>query len=206
MLEKSQIVGVLLAGGRSRRFGSDKALASLAGMPLVNHVLARAMPQVEVFVVNAARDFTPAAEFGLPLIQDIIGPDRGPLAGLHAGMTWALENVPSARCVASFAVDCPLIPEDLVARLGEASEAGTRVVIAASNGRIHPVFGLWPLAILPRLQCFLEEQGENGVGKFASSVNAITVEFEDTGYDPFINVNRQDEMAQVKKLMGRSIR
>lgn len=206
MLEKTQIVGVLLAGGRSRRFGSDKAFAQLGGEPLVNHVLARAVRQTGMLAVNATRGFAPAEEWGVPLIEDIIGPDRGPLAGIHAAISWTLQNVPSARCVASFAVDCPLMPEDLVARLSVVSEEGTRVVIAESGGRTHPVFGLWPLAILPLLQDFLVEQGQSGVGKFAASVNAVSVEFEDREYDPFINVNRQDDLTLVKEMIGGSIR
>ena len=92
------IVGVVLAGGRSRRMGGgDKSFALLAGKPLIAHVGARLAPQVATTVVSANAPPERYASLGLPVVADLITGFAGPLAGFHAGMEWARTNLPVAK-------------------------------------------------------------------------------------------------------------
>ncbi|MFQ6018748.1 MAG: molybdenum cofactor guanylyltransferase MobA, partial [Kiloniellaceae bacterium] len=143
------VAGVLLAGGRSRRMGGgDKCLRALAGKPVLAHVVARAKPQVGPLLLNANGDPARFADFGLPVAADVVAGFAGPLAGVLTGLEWAAQHAPACAYLASFACDAPFLPVDLVARLVSAVEAeGADLACAASGGRSHPVFGLWPVRL-----------------------------------------------------------
>ena len=143
------VAGVLMAGGQSRRMGGgDKCLRALAGKPILAHVIARARPQVGPLLLNANGDPARFAGFGLPVVADVVGDFAGPLAGVLTGLEWAAAQAPEPAWLASFATDAPFLPADLVARMADAVEAeGADMACAASNGRDHPVFGLWPLGL-----------------------------------------------------------
>src|SRR5688500_1549294 len=109
---------VLLAGGLARRMGGgDKCLVPLGGRTLLERVIERARPQAGRLVLNANGDPVRFAAFGLPVVLDSVPGFAGPLAGILAGMEWAVTHAPEARHVASLATDTPFFPTDLVARL-----------------------------------------------------------------------------------------
>lgn len=198
MLEKTQILGVVLAGGRSRRFGADKALAEFSGRPLVYHVMGRAMPQVGNLVVSANYRIDVDSVRDLPVIPDTIGPSRGPLAGILAAMEWAAEHRSLSICLATFPVDSPLFPHDLVSRLVGQWGEGEKIVVPARAGRLHPAFGLWPMSILAALRHYLVDLNKSGVEEFARAMGALAVSFDDEPLDPFLNANRPEDLAQIR--------
>src|SRR5436190_5992522 len=118
------IVGLLLAGGLSRRMGGgDKALRLLGGRTLLDHVIDRLRPQVAALVLNANGDPARFARFGLPVVADSVPDFAGPLAGILAGLDWTAANRPDCPLVVSLATDAPFLPPDLVARLVAGREA-----------------------------------------------------------------------------------
>jgi molybdopterin-guanine dinucleotide biosynthesis protein A len=195
-------VGVLLAGGLARRMGGgDKALLPLGGRTLLDHVIARLRPQMRRLVLNANGDPARFARWGLTVVADTV-PDRpGPLAGLLAGMTWTRQHCPEATDIVTVPADTPFLPPDLVARLHAArAREGTPIALAASAGRMHPVIGLWPV----RLETALAEalaRGEWGVGAWALAQGAATADYEVAEFDPFMNVNRPEELAEAERLL-----
>lgn len=180
--------------------GQDKALIALDGKPLLAHVTARFAPQVETMVLSANGDQAPYAPFGLPIVADSIE-DAGPLAGLLAAMEWAREVHPEARWLASVAVDTPLFPTDLVARLQEAKGEG-RAAVAASSGRLHPTFGLFDLSLAQDLRNYLES-GARKAGGWPGIAEAARVEFPCEPSDPFANINTPEDMAHLSALTAR---
>ena len=103
-----KIVGLLLAGGQSRRMGGgDKSLRMLGGISLLDRVIARLQPQVEAMVINANGDPARFAGFGLPVVADSVPDFAGPLAGVLAGLDWTAANRPDCELVASVATDAP---------------------------------------------------------------------------------------------------
>lgn len=198
MLEKTQILGLVLAGGQSRRFGADKALADFAGQPLVYHVMRRAMVQVGELVVSANHHIGLESLRDLPVIQDGIGPSRGPLAGVLAAMEWAASHRPNAVCLASFPVDSPLFPHDLVSRLASQWGTGEKIIVPARSGRLHPVFGLWPMSVAGALRHYLVDLNKSGVGEFAREMGALVIDFDNGPLDPFLNANRPEDLARIR--------
>lgn len=193
--------GVLLAGGRARRMGGgDKALLALAGRTLLDRAIARARPQVDRLVLSANGDPARFAGFGLDIVADSVGGSAGPLAGVLAGLDHVAATLPAARWMASFPVDAPFFPVDLVGRLAAAVASGAAdMACAASGGRTHPVFGLWPLAQREALRRALVEEGLRKVDAWTARFRLAVVDFpaEDwaEGCDPFLNLNRPADLA-----------
>jgi molybdopterin-guanine dinucleotide biosynthesis protein A len=196
------VAGVVLAGGLSRRMGGgDKSLKILAGKTIMERVIARAKPQVAALVLNANGDASRFAAFGLPVTADSVDGFAGPLAGVLAGLDWAVKSVPGARYVASFATDAPFFPTDLVARLMAAVADGKHdLACAASNGREHPVFGLWPVNLREDLRQALAG-GTRKVDIWTARHRLARVEFPALPYDPFFNVNSPEDLTEAATII-----
>ncbi len=206
------ITGVLLAGGQSRRMfpdqpgGGDKSLRDLAGKPMLAHLIERLGPQVGRLVINANGDPARFAAFNLPVAPDTIHGFVGPLAGVLAGMRWSETNAPSATHIATVSTDAPFIPLDLVARLRKGVvDHPAAIAIASSGGDLHPVIGLWPVALADDLEKTLH----NGVRKVLAWTDrhgTQAVEFPFTQMagrqiDPFFNANHPDELDEARRLL-----
>jgi molybdenum cofactor guanylyltransferase len=200
------IVGLLLAGGLSRRMGGgDKALRELGGVALLDRVVARLAPQVAALVLNANGDPGRFARFNLPVVADSVAGFAGPLAGVLAGLDWAAAERPDCDFVASVATDAPFLPRDLVARLGEGmAAAGADLACAASGGRTHPVFGLWPVRLRDDLRHALIAEGIRKVDAWTARHRLVAVEFADRPLDPFFNANRPEDLATAAALLAAS--
>ena len=111
----SRLLGVVLAGGQSRRFGSDKAMAIWQGKPLIEHVIDTLRPMVDDLVLVGR------GHRGLMSIADRPAPGMGPLGGLDAALHHAADH--DFRRVLSVGCDTPLIPAELLHRLREAKGA-----------------------------------------------------------------------------------
>jgi len=198
-----KVVGVLLAGGQSRRMGGgDKTLCVLDGVSLLERVIARLQPQVDALVLNANGDPARFAEFALPVVADSIPDFAGPLAGVLAGLDWAAVHRPDCAFIASVATDAPFLPVDLVARLTAAHKAAEAdLACAASAGRAHPVFGLWPLRLREDLRRAIVDDRIRKVDEWTARHRLVTVPFADRPIDPFFNANRLEDLEAAAKLL-----
>lgn len=204
MADEPKVAGVLLAGGLGRRMGGgDKCLRSLAGRPILGHVIERVRPQVGPLVLNANGEPGRFAEFGLPVAPDVVEGFAGPLAGILTGLEWMVEHAPGCAWLASFATDAPFLPRDLVARLRSAIEdEGAELTCATSNGRAHPVFGLWPARLAGDLRAALVEEDMRKIDAWTARYRLATVAFPAEPIDPFFNANRPEDLAQAERLLA----
>ena len=191
------MLGVILAGGQARRLGGGgKALVEVGGRPLLAHAIERLAPQVSDIVIHANGDASRFDSFGLPVVADTVAGFAGPLAGVLAGLDWAAANVPGCERVVTVATDAPFFPNDLVARLVAATDAeGTALACAASGGRNHPVFGLWPVDLRDDLRRALVEEDIRKVDLWTARHVLAVVEFPVSVVDPFFNINRPQDVA-----------
>lgn len=186
--------------------GGDKSLRELNGEPLLKHVLDRLAEQAAPIALNANGDPTRFAEFGLPVIPDATADFAGPLAGVLAGMRWAAEAAPNARYLVTAACDTPFFPKDLVENLLAATGCTyPAIALAASAGQVHPVFGLWPVALADDLALALET-GTRKVLHWTGRHRHFTADFAfaDLGgrlADPFFNANTPEELAEAERLL-----
>jgi molybdopterin-guanine dinucleotide biosynthesis protein A len=197
-----RVAGILLAGGQSRRMGGgDKCLRVLAGRTILDRVIARARPQVEALVLNANGDPARFGGYGLAVVADSIADFAGPLAGILAGLDWAATSAPGCTHLASFATDAPFLPTDLVRRLAAAAEAaGAELACAASGGRTHPVFGLWPVALREALRQAMVQDGIRKVDAWTGLYKLAVTAYGTQPFDPFFNANRPEDLAEAEVL------
>lgn len=204
------VVGVVLAGGLSRRMGGgDKGLRLLGGVSLLERTAVRLRLQVGRVVLNANGDPARFASLGLPVAADPYPDFLGPLAGLVAGMAWARRHAPQARCIVTAACDTPFFPHDLVAALC-AAQGGERpggerpaVAVAASGGRAHPTFGLWSVALAGALEAALGA-GRRKLLDCVREQGGVTVSFPfirlgGMEMDPFFNINTEEDLALAER-------
>jgi molybdopterin-guanine dinucleotide biosynthesis protein A len=183
--------------------GGDKCLHRLGGKTILEHVIDRARPQVSRLVLNANGDPGRFAEFGLPVAGDVIDGFAGPLAGILTGLEWARGHAPDCPWVASFATDTPFLPEDFVPRmLAAVTQANADIACAASGGRSHPVFGLWPVRLAGELRHALADEDIRKIDLWTARYRLVTVEFPADPTDPFFNVNRPDDLAVAERMLG----
>ncbi|MEM7047633.1 MAG: molybdenum cofactor guanylyltransferase MobA [Pseudomonadota bacterium] len=194
-------VGVILAGGQARRMGYvNKALVPFRGKPLIAHVLARTNQQVSGQLINSnasAQAFSIlSTQDAWPIIKD--PPDlpayAGPLAGILAGMIVAKDA--GFKNIASYPCDCPFLPRDLVARLMRARQAPQDIVLARSDGRTHPVVGLWPTRLADDLRTYLRApESSKKILAWVDRHSYHEVDFSTCRGDPFENFNSPEDLA-----------
>lgn len=206
--DKPRIAGLILAGGQSRRMGGgDKGLLQLGGRSMLAHVIARLAPQAGQLVLNANGDPARFAELGLPVVADTIEGFVGPLGGVLAGLRWAAANAPQATHVVSVSADAPFLPHDLVVRLAAAvADRPTSIALARSGDEIHPVIGLWPVALADDLEAELKA-GVRKVLRWTDKHGTVPVDFPFIAagaetIDPFFNANTPEELDEARRLLA----
>lgn len=197
----TEVIGCILAGGLARRMGGgDKGLIRLGGRLVLDHVLDRLKPQVSQVMLNANGDPARFADYGLPVVPDSVEGFAGPLAGVLAGLEWARDNT-QAEWVATAATDTPFFPVDFVTRMLAAIEAACAdMACAASDGRHHPVFGLWPVRLAADLRHALVEEDVRKVDLWTARHKLVAVEFAAEPHDPFFNVNRPEDVEEAERI------
>lgn len=194
-----KVYGLILAGGQGRRMGgADKAMLQLAGRSLLAHVAGRMVGQVAALGLSANGDPARFQGTGLTVLADAPGRvGEGPLAGVLAGLDWALHE--AAEALVTVSVDTPFVPRDLVARLAAAATGtDTGMAVAAHRGRLHPTAGLWPITARDALARSFDA-GERRLR--AALASAAVTEF-DGATDPFMNLNTPEDLARAEALLA----
>ncbi|NML05414.1 molybdenum cofactor guanylyltransferase [Sphingomonas sp. G-3-2-10] len=170
-----KLLGAVLAGGESRRFGSDKALALLNGTPLIDHAIAALAAQTDAVIVcgREGGDWAP----------DRPGPGLGPLGGINAAIHQAAARGYDA--VLTCGCDVPVLPADLAPRL---RAAGPAAFLAGM-----PVIGLWPAALAGALDAHLNVTTDRSVRCWARLAGAVAVTLDTA--PP--NVNTPQDLARL---------
>lgn len=192
----SASVGMVLAGGLSTRFDGDKSVALLRGRPLMDHVLDRLAPcgQTIANVRPGSAAERLCAARGLAVVHDPPGAPDGPLAGIAAGLDWALRH--GFRWLVSLPCDVPLAPPDIAARLLAA--AGDRsCAIARSGDDLHPLCAAWSTALLPRLRIALSDGAHPPIRRFMVEAGCGFAEVEAA---LLVNVNRRADLTRAEDL------
>ena len=193
----ARAAGLVLAGGRSRRFGAEKATAVWEGAPLVGWA-ARALLQGCGRVAVNAPEGSGAAEFarahGLDLLPDPPALPDGPLAGVLAGLAWLERGAGDVLVTAP--CDAPRLPGDLAARLIAGLEGGAPAAYARSPARAHPLCAAWRPDAAPALARALAGGDHPPVRRVLEALGAAPVDFPHDA--AFANVNTPDDLAGLR--------
>jgi molybdopterin-guanine dinucleotide biosynthesis protein A len=201
----TDLTGLVLAGGESQRLGvSSKALAELAGKPLVEHVLSRLEGQVDRVLISVHETHEELAAFGCEQVPDVVVRQRGPLTGLVSGLL-RLECRGFGEWLLLCPCDAPFLPRNLAVQLAAAvRQGGLPVAVAQYEGVLQPVFSLWHLETLPVLKEALLERGRGGLMSVLDALPHATVDWPVRRPSPFFNVNTPEELRLARVLVDES--
>lgn len=195
MQAKRDVVGLVIAGGRSTRFGGEKAVAPFAGRPLLLRAVDRLRDVARDVAVNA-RPGTAAAALaeaeGLVVLHDDAGDADGPLAGVKVGLRRALAQRATHLVVSP--CDVPLAPASLFARLIDAAGEGAAMAETA-EGR-QPLCAVWPVAAYDAVVAALADGAHPPIWRLLDSLGAARVVHDDAA--AFANLNTRDDLARLE--------
>ncbi len=133
--------GVILAGGKSKRMGEDKARLQVNGVRLIDRVYDAFKRQVDEVMLSAPHDYG----LGVPVLSDIPSGPKGPVAGLYAAWKF-LKQRDEPNGFFTVPVDAPLLPTNLCERL-----YGDKSAVAISPQGMHQTFAWWHMDDLARI-------------------------------------------------------
>lgn len=190
---------MILAGGKSRRMNfNDKSLQKIKKYSLIDRVIVRAKKQVDYLLINSNSDHIKNNYNEYIVIKDTIKGNLGPLAGVLSGLEWIEKKDSEINWLITFPVDSPFFPTDLVdIFLSHVNEE--QIIVAESNSRIHPVFAMWNKNLIPYLKETLNNRNLK-IDEFTKNFKMKVVKFPFIDYDPFFNINNQDDLIKAKKI------
>jgi molybdenum cofactor guanylyltransferase len=196
-IDKSNITGWILAGGRGSRMGGvDKGLQLHLGLPLAQHALERLAAQVGATMINANRNLPAYKAMGVPVWRDAPSDFGGPLAGMLVGLQHC-----ETPYLATVPCDTPSFPVDLVERLAQAlvsSQADIAMAATREKGRVQPqpVFCFMKTSLHDSLESYLQS-GQRKVDRWTAQHRCVEVLFDDA--QAFFNVNTLAELQQLQR-------
>ena len=199
-MDHNNILGVVLAGGKSLRFGEDKSQVKLGGKLMIDYILSEIIDEFnEILVVsNNLINFKECKK--ISLIKDF-KKDLGPLGGVLTAMKWVKENNKDYQWISTFPADTPFfknqILKDFLKKIN--IEEGKLFFIKSNNTR-HNIFGLWSIDLMDKLEEDLDK-GERKVEVWANSIGVknINMKFEDK--DPFFNINTKEDFKKAIEIL-----
>lgn len=197
--------GVLLAGGLARRMGGgDKCLLPLGDKTLLSRSLGRAQTQVDQLLLSANGNALRFARTKLKVVPDVFSDFPGPMAGIHAAMSWMQRERPDCQWLASFACDTPFFPRDMVDQLAAAiTEPDCKIAVARSGDKIQPVFALWHKSLIEEFAQTLEKGEIPWLQHWIVEHPHVVVDFASEPFDPFTNINAPQDLYAAQDLIAR---
>lgn len=194
------VTGVILAGGKSSRFGSNKALAEFNGSPLIGRVADRLSSIFErlIIITNSPHEYS---YLKLPIYEDLIK-GLGPIGGIYTGLEAMVDET-------GFFVACdmPFINEKLIRHI-VAIRNDFDAVVPKVDWKIEPLHALYKKTCLPAINKLIESGSYQTIKSFTSFRVRYVTEAEIKKFDPelqsFMNVNRPDELLDAINRGGNS--
>jgi len=200
-MSEDNILGAILAGGQSKRMGKDKLFLELNNKKLIEHTIDKVKKYLKEVIIITNQDNEFFSKNNLTTVKDCVGGQLGPLVGILTAMKWAKENLNKCSWIATFPCDTPFFPESIIKSFIEESEKKESLILcASSHGRKHNIFGLWSLDLYDKLKNDLINKKIRKVQDWTEKNKIKNLEFKFKGYDPFFNINTEEDLAVAKKI------
>ena len=197
-MDHNNILGAVLAGGKSQRFGEDKSQVMLEGKLLIDYILSEISSEFrEILVVsNNKIDFKNSEK--ISRIEDF-KKGLGPLGGVLSVMKWVKENNKNYEWVSTFPADTPFFKKEILQKFyNEIEIEKSKLFFIKSNMTRHNIFGLWSIDLLDKLEEDLNK-GDRKVELWANSVGVKVIDMDFKNIDPFFNINTKQDLEKAKE-------
>ena len=200
-MSEHNILGAILAGGQSKRMGKDKLFLEFNNKKLIEHTIDKVKKYLKKIVIITNQDNEFFFKNNLTTVKDCVEGQLGPLVGILTAMKWAKENLSKCSWIATFPCDTPFFPESIIKSFIEESKKKESLILcASSHGRKHNIFGLWSLDLYEKLKDDLINKKVRKVQDWTEKNKIKNLEFKFIDYDPFFNINTEEDLAFAKKL------
>ena len=201
-MDHNNILAVVLAGGKSRRFGRDKSQVKLGDKILIDYILTEIIDLYrEVLIVtNGSIKFLDSEK--IYLISDN-KKGLGPLGGVFSAMKWVKDNRKDYKWISTFPIDTPFFKKKHLSKFyKEINFDKSKLFFMKSKNTRHNIFGLWSLELYEKLEVALN-RGDRKVELWANQIGVKTIDFEhENNKDPFFNINTEEELETAKRLLN----
>ena len=200
-MSENNILGAVLAGGQSKRMGKGKLFLELNNKKLIEHTIDKVKKYLKEVIIITNQDNEFFSKNNLTTVKDCIEGQLGPLVGILTAMKWAKENLNKCSWIATFPCDTPFFPESIIKSFIEESKKKESLILcASSHGRKHNIFGLWSLDLYDKLKDDLINKKVRKVQDWTEKNKIKNLEFKFKDYDPFFNINTEEDLEFAKKL------
>jgi len=198
-MSENNILGVVLAGGKSKRFGDDKTTAKLGNKTLLNHTIEKIEQSFHEILIISNNENTVTDKKNLFSTKDLIQGHLGPLVGALSAMEWVKKNKKNYNWIATFPCDTPFFDQNLIDKIKSCPKNSSKKLFFLKSGtRRHNIFGLWSLELKDIL---LEDinKGHRKVEEWANKVGSEIIEINDENDYNFLNINTKEDLEKAKK-------
>ena len=200
-MDLNNILGVVLAGGKSQRFGQDKSQVKLQDKILINYILGEIIDvfQETLIIANDPIDYMQSDK--ISITKDFKS-NLGPLGGVLSGMKWIKENNKNYKWISTFPSDTPFFSKkELNYFYEKIKENNSKLFFIKNKDTRHNIFGLWSLDLIDQLEKDLLK-GDRKVEDWADSIGVNTVNIKYKKPDPFFNINTKEDLKKAKEMMN----
>ena len=202
-MEDNNILAVVLAGGKSKRFGEDKNQIKLGEKTLLEHVLSKINNKFEEILIVSSHNLEIKKSENITVIPDCFD-DFGPLAGVLSSMKWVKENQKRYKWVATFPSDTPFFETSIIEEYKKRININdSSLYFIKSNNKRHNIFGLWSVELLEILENDLINNNFRKVEEWANKIGVKTIDIKITKFDPFFNINTKEDFEEAKRLLNK---
>ena len=196
---ENNILGIILAGGKSSRFGEDKSIAKLGDKTLLDHTINKIEKEfAEILVISNNKEFN-FKNNKIHVVEDCIEGQLGPLVGILTAMKWVIINKKNYKWIASFPCDTPFFDIKLISELKiKVKETSKKLIFLNSNKKRHNIFGFWSLDLIE----ILEKDIKNSFRKvelWADKVGYENININEEKFDRFLNINTKKDLEKAKE-------
>ena len=197
-MDHNNILGTVLAGGKSQRFGEDKSQVRLEGTLLIDYILSEIKDEFkEILIVSNNKIHFKNSE-KISMIADF-EKGQGPLGGVLSAMKWVKQKNKDYKWISTFPADTPFFKREILKKFfKEIKIEESRLFFIKSNNTRHNIFGLWSIDLLGELEEDLKK-GDRKVELWANKVGVKVIDIEFINEDPFFNINTKEDLEKAKE-------
>ena len=198
-MDHNKILGVVLAGGKSQRFGQDKSQVKLNGKILIDYILSEIIDEFKETLIVTNQSISFMSSKKITVIEDF-KKGLGPLGGVLSAMKWIKDNNKEYSWISTFPADTPFFTKkELKIFYNDIKIENNKLFFIKDKNTRHNIFGLWSLDLMDQLETDLYN-GERKVEIWANSIGVRTVNIEYKNINPFFNINTIDDLEKAKKI------
>ena len=191
-MDNNNILGTVLAGGKSQRFGEDKSQVKLDGKLLIDYILSEIIDEFNEILVVSNNLISFKKSKKISLIKDF-KKDLGPLGGVLTAMKWVKDNNKNYQWISTFPTDTPFFKNQILKDFfNKINMKEGKLFFIKSNNTRHNIFGLWSIDLMDKLEDDLNK-GERKVEVWANSIGVKNINMKFENQDPFFNINTKKD-------------